>query len=147
MVLGFYNAPGLLTVTALEMGMDPGSPRLRIVAAALRNYVGHLVLGAPGGIPWITVALVCGAIIATSHHLAVRRHLETVFWSAIALIGVLEPVLHFAPFLAWLPFSGYDFNWSGRVIALAEFGLAILTFYFAGRGSVNPPTMSSMSRR
>jgi hypothetical protein len=132
MVLGFYNILGLLTVTALEMGMEPGSPRLAVLATALRNYLGHLVLGVPGGIPWITVALMCGAIIAASHHLAARREWGTIFWSTIAVIGLLEPILHFAPFLAWLPFGGYDFNWPGRVIAVTEGGLATLALYNAG---------------
>jgi len=131
MVLGFYNVLGLLTVTAQEMGMEPGSPRLAVLAAAARSYLRLLVLGVPGGIPWITVGVVCGAVIAALHHLAARREREPVFWSAVALVGLLEPVLHFAPFLAWLPFGGYDFNRPGRVIAATECGLAIVALYYA----------------
>jgi hypothetical protein len=130
MVLGFYNVLGLLTVTPMELGMEPGSPRPAVLGAALSNYLRLLVLGVPGGIPWITVAVLCGAVVAALHHLAARRRRLPVFWSAIALVGLLEPILHFAPFLAWLPFGGYAFDGPGRVIAATECGLALLALYY-----------------
>ena len=37
------------------------------------------------------------------------------------------------PFLAWLPFGGYDFNRPGRVIAATECWLAIVALYYARR--------------
>jgi hypothetical protein len=129
MVLGFYNVLGLFSVSALEMGMEPGSPRQAVSAVAVRSYVEHLVLGRPGGIPWITVAILLGATLAASHHVAARADHAVLFWLTIGLIGLVEPILHFAPFLAWLPFGGYRFDSSAKAICVSECALGVLVLY------------------
>ena len=133
MVLGFYNVLGLLTVGPIDTGLDPGTSRLSVTAVAVRSYVDYNVLGRPGTVPWITVAALFGATVATCHHAAVRRGHTTVFWSAVGLIGLLEPVLHFAPFLAWLPFGGYAFDGPAKVMTIGEWTFAVLVLLFARR--------------
>ncbi len=128
MVLGFYNVLGLFVVSDLTMGLEPGTPRATVIVTAWREYLVHLVLGLPGGIPWITVGALSGALLAVVHRLGVNRGAGLVFWSGVALVGVLEPLLHFAPVFAFLPFGGYRFDADGQVIAVTEclVGVALL---------------------
>ncbi len=128
MVLGFYNALGLFSVSALGMGLEPRTPRLTVLATAWGQYLQHLVLGLPGGIPWLTVAVLSGTVLAVVHGFALDHGASLLFWDGVALIGVLEPILHFVPVFAAVPFGGYRFDMAGQAITAAEclLGLALL---------------------
>ncbi len=126
MVLGFYNALGLLTVSAQTTGLPADTSWLGIERVAWRSYLEHLVLGVPGGIPWITVAVVTGAALGLVHHWVVlRRGRAAVFWAGVAVTGMLEPVFHFSPVFAGLPFAGYRFDSYGQVVSTVEIALAL----------------------
>jgi hypothetical protein len=125
MVLGFYDVPGLLTVSATSLGLEPDTPWRMVFATAVRNDVDLLVLGRPSGAPWITVAVVTGVVLATFHHLATRHRGRVVFWTIVGMLGVLEPVVHFAPILSGLPFGGYRFDGTGLMITVTECALGL----------------------
>ncbi len=68
-------------------GVDPGVSRLGVFAVVVRSYLGHLVLGQPGGIPWRTVAVGTGVVVAVVYAAAVRRGVQRLFWVGVAAIG------------------------------------------------------------
>lgn len=127
MVLGFYHALGLLWVSAESMGLPPSTSWLEVERTAWRSYLELLVLGVPGGIPWISVSLVTGAALGATYHLAVRddRARAAALWGAVALVGLAEPVFHFAPVFAGLPFAGYRFDGPGRLVTIIETAVAL----------------------
>jgi hypothetical protein len=131
MVLGFYNVPGLVTVSATSLGLEPDTPWHTVFATAVRNDLDLLVLGRPGGTPWITVAVVTGVALATFHHLAGRHRGRAAFWAIVGLLGVLEPAVHFAPFLSGLPFGGYRFDRTGLMITVTECALGLSALAYA----------------
>lgn len=126
MVLGFYNALGLLTVSAATTGLPPGTSWIGVERVAWRSYLEHLVLGIPGGIPWLTVAVVTGAALGLLHRWTVQgQGRSAIFWGAVAVTGMVEPVFHFAPVFAGLPFAGYRFDGYGQVVSGVEMALAL----------------------
>lgn len=134
MVLGFYNVGTIFTATAASAGLAPGTPRLVVMGNALRSYVELNVLGT-GGIPWVPVSAGAGLLIACLYRLTASRARVTLFWILLAVLGFMEPLLHFAPFLSWAPFGGYRFDTHATEISAAEIGLAalLLALAFANR--------------
>lgn len=141
MVLGFYNVFVVFTATAQNAGLSPDTPTATLIEFNIRRYVELNVLGG-GGIPWVPLGAVAGIGIALLYWWTKTTSHTTAFWVLVAALGAAEPVLHFAPFLAWVPFGGYALDMHGIVIALAELSCAaaVLALSMAARAHWNRPT-------
>lgn len=124
MVLGFYNVFTVFGATAINFGLPTGTPRSTVLVTAARNYIDLNVLGS-GGMPWIPVAAASGTAIAGVFWFCLRHSRLRAFWVLICALGLAEPLLHFAPFLAWAPLGGYRFESTGLVITVVEAAVAI----------------------
>ena len=131
-VTGFY---GLLTVgdtSSTELGLPAGTDRVTLAAHAYGNWFRHLALGQPGGVPWLTLAVLGGAGFGYLGHLWCARG-SRIAATVVVLAFTLEPIVYLSHIPLRRVANDYGLDASNAAIWGAEmlFGLAALAFVWA----------------
>ena len=129
-VAGFYRFLVVWHTTAANWGMPPGTPTRTVVLHAYGFWFRNLALGDPGGRPWLSIALVAGAVCGYLGYLWARRG-SRVAALVITSAFVLEPLGH----LVGLFVEGgrYTFGVSNIVIWSIEALIGVLASVWVWR--------------
>ncbi len=94
-VAGFYDLVAVARTTAVEQGLPTSTPTGTVIAQAYANWFRNLLLGDPGGRPWLAVALVTGLIFGYLGYTWARKG-SRLAASAVAAVFIVEPLVHVA---------------------------------------------------
>lgn len=88
LIAGFYDVIAVAGNTSMMMDLPLDTPEPTRIATAYGRWLSTFILGQPGGIPWLTIAIGCGALLGL-----VGRHWQT----SGSRLAAAVPVM---PFLA-----------------------------------------------
>ncbi|TQM55238.1 hypothetical protein [Humibacillus xanthopallidus] len=99
MVAGFYG----LHRVGRDPSADPG--QVETLAGAYARWLSTFVLGRPGGIPWLTIGVVCGCAAGVLAWLWTRRGAR---WAGLLAVSplLLEPLARMALGARGIPLAG-----------------------------------------
>ena len=105
-IAGFYGFHLVGDVTNDQLDLPTTVTARAVVLDAYRRWLGTFVLGVPGGIPWLSIALVVGAGAGALGHRWWRMGAQ---WAglAVAALLVLEPAVRLGAAIGIVPGPRY----------------------------------------
>jgi hypothetical protein len=114
-IAGFYGFLTVGDVTNSQLDLAVNVTARDVVIEAYRRWLGTFLLGVPGGIPWLTIGIVVGAVAGG---LGYVWRVRAATWAAVVVMALLavEPVLYLL--LAAVVPVGPDYALSGPNLAI-----------------------------
>lgn len=136
-IAGFYNVLGVGDVTNAQLGLPPTASARSVLLHAYQDWVRTLVLGGPGGRPWLTVAVAAGAVAG---YLGYRWRRQGSRLAATAVVSalVLEPLVHLAGLHVPPVAPNYDFTRENVAVWAAEALVGVLALAWVWVGAQRP---------
>ena len=92
-IAGFYGFLTVGDVTNSQLDLAVNVTARDVVIEAYRRWLGTFLLGTPGGIPWLTIGIVVGAVAG---YLGFAWRARAATWAAVGVLALLlvEPALY-----------------------------------------------------
>ncbi len=138
LIAGFYDVMAVAGNTNLMMDLPLDTPDATRIATAYGRWLGTFVLGQPGGIPWLTIAIVAGGLMGL-----IGRYWRSTGSRIAAAIPVLpfvvEPVVYVLRLETRVfPTNGYAIDPLNLAMWIGEALLGVALWMVLGRHRPSP---------